>query len=100
VRGREARGNRESEPAAGYVAHPSALRQRVSRWLGGGTSDLRNAGTIDALDWYGTWKLLDALTDAAFHGTHREIALGGTPAETSMGTWSDGVPVKPMRVLR
>jgi len=62
--------------------------------------DLRNKDSIDAIDWYGPWKLFDALCDAAFSGVHRDIALGGTPAQLGMGVWSDGVPVKPMRVLR
>lgn len=81
-------------------AQPSKLRVRFAERLGGGMADLRNAGAVDAIDWYGTWKLFDALTDAAFYGTHRDVALGGSPAQTSMGTWSDGVAVKPMRVLR
>lgn len=87
--------------AAGVApAQPSALRVRIAERLGGGTADLRNAGVVDAIDWYGTWRLFDALTDAAFYGTHRDAALGGSPAQTSMGLWSDGVAVKPMRVLR
>jgi acetyl esterase/lipase len=89
-----------SATRVGLAQPPSPLRIRISRRLGGGESDLRNAGAVDAMDWYGTWKLLDALTDAAFYGTHRDIALGGSAAQTSMGTWSDGVAVKPMRVLR
>ena len=55
-------------------------------------------GRIDALDFYGTWKLLDGLTDAAFHGTHREYALGNTAQQRFMGKWSDGVPVKELIV--
>ena len=51
------------------------------------------AGAADALDYYGFWKLFDALTDAAFTGQHREQALGNTPAQRFMGRWSDGVPV-------
>jgi len=81
-------------------AEPSRLRVRFAQRLGGGVADLRNAGVVDAMDWYGTWKLFDALTDAAFHGTHRDVALGGSPAQTSMGAWSDGVAVKSMHVLR
>ena len=77
----------------------SAERMRLARWIAG-PPDLRNAGAIDALDGYGTWKLFDALTDAGFYGTHRDMALGGSAAQTSMGVWSDGVPVTPMRVLR
>jgi len=52
----------------------------------------------DALDYYGFWKLFDGLTDAAFYGTHREYALGNTPQQRFMGKWSDGKPVKELRV--
>ncbi|MBN1342243.1 MAG: alpha/beta hydrolase fold domain-containing protein [Phycisphaerae bacterium] len=52
----------------------------------------------DALDYYGTWKLFDALADAAFHGTHREYALGDTPEQRFMGLWSDGTPVNELVV--
>jgi len=55
-------------------------------------------GTIDALDFFGTWKLLDGLTDAAFYNRNRKYALGDTPEQRFMGLWSDGVPVKEMRV--
>ncbi|MCC6465227.1 MAG: alpha/beta hydrolase [Planctomycetes bacterium] len=47
----------------------------------------------DALDWYGYWKLLDGLTDAAFHGKNREYALGNTEKQRFMGKYSDGRPV-------
>ena len=50
-------------------------------------------GTVNALDWYGTWKLLDALMACSFDGTWCEYALGNTPEQRFMGTWSDGVPV-------
>jgi acetyl esterase/lipase len=47
----------------------------------------------DALDWYGTWKWLDALMGCSFDGEWCEYALGNTPEQRFMGTWSDGVPV-------
>ncbi len=53
---------------------------------------------VDALDYYGYWKLFDALCNAAFYGTHRRYALGDTPEQRYMGVWSDGVPVKELRV--
>jgi len=53
---------------------------------------------INALDTHGYWKLFDALTDFAFHGTHKAYALGATPEQRSMGQWSDGTPVKPLTV--
>ena len=52
----------------------------------------------NALDYFGYWKLFDALTDFAFHGTHKEFALGNTPQQRFMGKWSDGVPVKELVV--
>ena len=53
---------------------------------------------VNALDYYGTWKLFDALCDAAFNGKNREYALGNTPKQRFMGLWSDGVPVKELKV--
>ncbi len=47
----------------------------------------------DALDFFGYWKWLDALLDAAFSGIRREFALGDTPEQRFMGQWSDGRPV-------
>jgi len=47
----------------------------------------------DAFDWYGTWKWLDALMGCSFAGEWCEYALGNTPEQRFMGTWSDGVPV-------
>jgi hypothetical protein len=55
-------------------------------------------GPLDALDWYGTWKLLDALVDCAFAGQGCDTSFGDTPAERFMGVWSDGVPVKEAQV--
>ena len=54
----------------------------------------------NALDFYGYWKLSDALIGAAFYGSWRDYALGGGPNQTFMGTWSDGVPVAPLQIVR
>lgn len=60
-----------------------------------GTGD-GTAAPPDALDFYGHWKLFDALMSAAFEGSDREYALGGTPQQRSLGQWSDGTAVKPL----
>jgi acetyl esterase/lipase len=52
----------------------------------------------DSLDYYAFWKLLDGLTDSAFHGRNRDYALGGGQNQTFMGRWSDGRPVEPLQV--
>ena len=57
-------------------------------------------GEIDALDYYGFWKLFDGLTDAAFYGKNREYALGNTPEQRFMGLWSDKTPVKELEVTK
>lgn len=83
------------------------LRERIREWVderrqlsGDDSPDFTAAGArgIDALDFYGTWKLFDGLCDAAFYGTHREYALGNTPQQRFMGKWSDGTPVKELQV--
>lgn len=53
---------------------------------------------VNALDFYGLWKLFDGLCDAAFYGKNREYALGNTAQQRFMGVWSDGVPVKELKV--
>ena len=54
--------------------------------------------TVDAMDYYSTWKLFDALTDYAFYGINGEYCLGNTPEQRFMGLWSDGTPVKELIV--
>jgi hypothetical protein len=52
----------------------------------------------DALDFYGPWKLLDALQACAISRRDCRVALGGTAPQRFMGRWSDGVPVTPLEV--
>jgi len=53
---------------------------------------------VNAMDYYSTWKLFDALIDYAFYGTNEEYCLGNTPEQRFMGLWSDGTPVKELTV--
>jgi pimeloyl-ACP methyl ester carboxylesterase len=48
----------------------------------------------DALDWRGTWRLLDALAHTACTGKDRDQCLGDTPAQKDLGRWSDGTPIR------
>jgi poly(3-hydroxybutyrate) depolymerase len=45
----------------------------------------------DAQDWYGWWRLLDAVCEAAFASQPLKL-------DASMGNWSDGQPVKPLKI--
>src|ERR1041384_5270004 len=64
-----------------------------------GRRDRLETMMVNALDFYGTWKLFDALCDAAFYNKNREYALGNTTQQRFMGRWSDGVAVKELVVI-
>lgn len=54
---------------------------------------------VDALDYFGIWRLFDALADYTFNGSEagKGIALGnGSREQRFMGTWPDGQPVREM----
>ncbi len=53
---------------------------------------------LDAADFYGQWKLLDALADCLRTGENCQAAFGDTPEQRYMGTWSDGKPVRELEV--
>ncbi|MBD3240972.1 MAG: hypothetical protein GF331_10340 [Chitinivibrionales bacterium] len=55
-------------------------------------------GEIDGADFYGVFRLIDALAEHAFTGdtTAGNVALGnGSLVQRYMGTWPDGTPVRP-----
>jgi acetyl esterase/lipase len=52
---------------------------------------------LDAVDYYGYWKLFDALLDCNRSGSHCDFAFGGNENQTSLGTWSDGTPVRSLK---
>lgn len=82
----------------------SALRERIKERIKerqGEDADTEIGSLehlVNALDFYGTWKLFDGLCDAAFYGKNREYALGNTPQQRNMGQWSDDVKVKELAV--
>jgi len=55
-------------------------------------------GFVNAMDYYSTWKLFDALTDYAFYGENLKYCLGNTTEQRFMGLWSDGTPVEELLV--
>lgn len=60
----------------------------------------RRAGqySVDAIDFYGFWKLGDALLGAVFEQKDLEYGFGDTPQQRFMGVFSDGAPVTPLVV--
>jgi len=87
--------DKEYDNGEGDLTNPRS--DRSSGGAGSETDSPRNPA-VNALDYYGTWKLFDALCDAAFYGKSREYALGNTPQQRFMGKWSDGVAVKELVV--
>jgi acetyl esterase/lipase len=87
------------EGVSGTPGNPGRVGNSSSR-QNGDSNDSRRLQTmmVNALDYYGTWKLFDALCDAAFYGKNREYALGNTTQQRFMGRWSDGVPVKELKI--
>lgn len=56
-------------------------------------------GKINTLDYRGYWKLFDALLDYTREGKNGHYAFGNTPEQCSLGEWSDGTPVRSLKVL-
>lgn len=87
------------EGVGGGPANPDRVGNSSARGNGRSSEERRlETMMVNALDYYGTWKLFDALCDAAFFGRNREYALGNTAKQRFMGIWSDGTPVKELKV--
>lgn len=54
--------------------------------------------TYDPIDYYGYWKLMDALNDCVRSGKNCHYAFGDTEEQRYLGEWSDGTPITPLRV--
>jgi hypothetical protein len=52
----------------------------------------------DAYDWNFCWKVWDALRRCALDEKYCNYAVGDTRRPRSMGLWSDGVPVTPLKI--
>jgi pimeloyl-ACP methyl ester carboxylesterase len=55
-------------------------------------------GPPNAYDWNFCWKVWDALRTCAYGGKNCRYALGNTRQHRSLGRWSDGTPVKPLKI--
>lgn len=54
--------------------------------------------TLDAVDYYGYWKLFDSLLACTRSGQYCDCAFGNTSQQRSLGRWSDGTPVRELDV--
>jgi len=56
-------------------------------------------GDPGPLDYFGYWKLLDALIDCVNTGDNCSYAFGATEQQMHLGTWSDGQEIRPFEVF-
>lgn len=65
------------------------------------SSDHTTCGSLDphdAYDWGFCWKTWDALLACAYTKTDCTTALGDTPQHRYVGTWSDGTPIRGLKI--
>jgi len=55
-------------------------------------------GRIDNVDYFGYWKLFDALLDCTREGEYCNYAFGNTKEQNSLGFRSDGIPLRSLEV--
>jgi dienelactone hydrolase len=64
-----------------------------------GESGFPPSPSLNQLDFYGYWKVTDALADSLPTDALPPVVFGhGTAAQLDLGTWPDGTPFKPMRL--
>lgn len=63
-----------------------------------GTTLSGASNPANAYDWNFCWKVWDALRSCAYRGQNCRYALGNTPEHRSLGRWSDGTPVTPLKI--
>ncbi len=81
-------------PVRAFLATPNGRlwrREKLAQTSFAETFDPPNAQD------FALWRLFDSLCDAAFTGKITVDALGKSPRSLTMGTWSDGRPVLPMK---
>jgi len=62
------------------------------------TRRAKNVSRRDAVDYFGYWKLLDALHSCTRNDNYCDYAIGNTFEQCFMGYWSDGMPVVPLKI--
>jgi pimeloyl-ACP methyl ester carboxylesterase len=83
-------------PSAALNADGSFAKKPTKEALSRNTADI---AVVNALDYMGTWRLLDQLLSASF-ANPPDTTLFQHPSILSMGAWSDGVPITPLSRLK
>jgi hypothetical protein len=62
------------------------------------THGVSTSSPTDAYDHHFVWKSFDAMRSCALQGKDCDEGMGDTPEHRFNGVWSDGVPVKPLKI--
>ncbi|MFC5742664.1 alpha/beta hydrolase [Dyella tabacisoli] len=64
-----------------------------------GRSDFEPSASLNQLDFYGYWKVIDAMTDSLRDGKLPDAVFGnGTPEQLYLGRWPDGSEYTPIKL--
>jgi dienelactone hydrolase len=90
---------RHGAPGAPDPRYDFALSDENFPLLLQGLPDYPESPSLNQLDFYGFWKVIDAMLDSFAAGRPSPLVFGGgTPAQLYLGTWPDGTKFKPMRL--
>jgi hypothetical protein len=66
-----------------------------------GRSGFEASASLNQLDFYGYWKVVDALIDGLAQGRLSDAVFGnGTPRQVYLGRWPDGTPYPAAQIER
>jgi len=86
-------------PGAPDSRYDFALRRNDIPTQIPGRDGFEPSGSLNQLDFYGYWKVIDAMVDSLPERNLPDAVFGhGTPAQLYLGTWQDGSPYKPASV--
>jgi acetyl esterase/lipase len=86
-------------PGAPDSRYDFKLRRRYFPSRLPGRKGFQKSGSLNQLDFYGYWKVLDTLIDDAAARRLPSVVFGeGTPEQLSLGAWPDGTPLKKIRL--
>jgi dienelactone hydrolase len=90
---------RHGAPGAPDPRYDFALSDENFPLLLQGLPEYPESPSLNQLDFYGFWKIIDAMLDSFAAGQPSPLVFGGgTPAQLYLGIWPDGTTFKPMRL--
>lgn len=86
-------------PGAPDSRYNFTLQQQNFPHILPGKSQYEASASLNQLDFYGYWKMIDGLLEGLKAASFPSYVFGnGTPDQLSLGYWEDGSPLQPMRI--